>query len=71
MNQPTNLTLTGADLPQTDRAKAVLKAGGNPVHLPLRNADLPAPTLISAALKRLSAALAGFLNRPFQNSTPG
>ena len=59
-----------ADLFQTGRAEAVLKARGNPVHLPLGNADLPAPALVSAAFEGCAAGFTGFGHWPSHTDPP-
>ena len=56
---------------QTERAEAILKTSGNPVHLLFGNADFSTPALISTTLERLAAVLTGLVNRSLQNSTPG
>src|SRR6476660_54022 len=56
---------------KTERTQAIVERLFDPIHLLLGNHHLPAPALVSAALEHLPAVLAGLVNRPSQNSTPG
>src|SRR6476660_7116577 len=56
---------------KTNRAETIMERLFDPIHLLLGNHHLPAPALVSAALEHLPAVLAGLVNRPSQNSTPG
>jgi len=62
---------SSGNLPQTIWTETIFIARGDPVHLGLRDTDLPTPALIPTARERHAASFARLGDRSSQNSTPG